>query len=144
MPTSKYLIIDGVEHPCAIMEMKRTGDVLDLEATRTADGVLHREVIGTFYNYSLTIAFPNSIKNGDELYEQLWWVLTAPVASHQVQLPYQPEPFEGYFSSCTDGIVDIKRTNANNKSYGADYHGKGITCTLTATRPSRVAGEENT
>lgn len=143
MPTSKYLIIDGVEYPSAITEMKRTGDVLDLEATRTADGVLHREVIGTFYNYTLTIAFPNSLKNKDEIYEQLWWTVTAPVASHLVQLPYQPEPFEGYFSSCSDNIVYIKGTNILNRSYGADYETKGITCSLTATRPSRVAGEEN-
>ena len=135
MPTSKYLTIDNVVYPVSITDLKRTGDVLDLEATRTADGVLHREVIGTYYNYSLTIV----VHNNDELYEQLWWVLTAPVASHQVQLPYQPEPIEGYFSGCSDNIVYVKGSSLTNQSYGADYEAKGLTCTFTATRPARVA-----
>lgn len=127
MATSKYLQIDGVEYPVAIMELQRKGDILDLEANRTRDGVLHRDVIGTYYNYSLKIEAPND----PELYERFWWVITAPVASHTVQLPYQPESFKGYFSSCQDNITLIK---ADGKK------AKGLSCNLTASRPSRTAG----
>ena len=60
MSTSKYLQIDGQEYQVAVVEMQRKGDVLDLTANRTEDGVLHREVIGTFYNYTLGIIEPNN------------------------------------------------------------------------------------
>lgn len=136
----KYLIIDQLEYPVAITEMNRSGDILDLTANRTEDGVLHREVIGTYYNYTLTLAVPNTIPNADEVYERLWWVLTEPVASHMVQLPYQPEPFEGYFGSCKDTILYVKGEDPTNQSYGATYQAKGLSCTLVATRPSRTAG----
>jgi len=127
MPSNKYLIIDNVEYPVAIVGLQRKGDVLDLTANRTEDGVLHREVIGTYYNYTLNIIAPTD----RDLYERLWWVLTAPVASHQVQLPYQPQAFEGYFGSCKD---DINLIDSSGK-----FIGKGISCNLVATRPSRNA-----
>lgn len=126
MATSKWLQIDGVEYKVPIVSLKRKGDILDLTANRTEDGVLHREVIGTYYNYTLTIG----IVNDQELYDNLWWVLTAPVASHQIQLPNQPEAFEGYFGSCQDDIVLI--TDEGQKA-------KGLSFNLVATRPSRNA-----
>lgn len=127
MSVSKYLQIDGTEFPVRIIEpLQRKGDILDLTANRTEDGVLHREVIGTFYNYTLSIIAPND----PALYEALWWKLTEPIASHMVQLPYQPEPFEGYFSSCKDNVRLIKPDGT--------FIGMGISCNLTATRPSRT------
>ena len=126
MPNNKYLIIDGTTYKVPIVSMQRKGDILDLTANRTEDGVLHREVIGTYYNYTLTIG----IVNDQELYDNLWWVLTAPVASHQVQLPGQPEAFEGYFGSCKDDIQLI--TDDGQKA-------KGLSFNLVATRAARTA-----
>lgn len=126
MSNNRYLIIDNIEYPVAIVGLGRKGDILDLTANRTEDGVLHREVIGTFYNYTLNIIAPND----KALYESLWWKLTEPVASHQVQLPYQPEPFEGYFGSCKD---DVKLIDKNGT-----FIGTGISCNLVATRPART------
>lgn len=123
---SKYLIIDNVEYRVPIVELQRKGDILDLTANRTEDGVLHREVIGTYYNYTLTIG----VVNNQELYDNLWWVLTAPVASHQIQLPGQPTPFEGYFGSCKDDIQLITEDG---------YKAKGLSFNLVATRPARNA-----
>lgn len=123
---SKYLIIDGVEYKVPIVELQRKGDILDLTANRTEDGVLHREVIGTYYNYTLTIG----VVNDRELYDRLWWVLTEPVASHQIQLPNQPTAFEGYFGSCKDDIQLITDDG---------YKAKGLSFNLIATRPSRNA-----
>lgn len=127
MATSKYLQLDGVEYKVALVDVKRKGDILDLTANRTEDGVLHREVIGTYYNYTLNIIAPTD----PELYASIWWKLTEPVASHSVQLPYQPEPFEGYFGSCQD---DVKFVDSTGRIIG-----KGISCNLVATRPSRNA-----
>ena len=126
MPTSKYLIIDNVEYPVAIVSLERKGDILDLTANRTEDGVLHRDVIGTYYNYTLEMIAPTD----PALYERLWWVLTAPVASHQVKLPYQSEAFQGYFGSCKD---NVKLIDPNGR-----FIGTGISCNLVATRPART------
>ena len=128
MATSKWLQIDGVEYKVPIVQLDRKGDILDLTANRTEDGVLHRDVIGTFYNYTLTIG----VVHDQTLYDTLWWTLTAPVASHQIQLPNQPEAFEGYFGSCKDNIVLI--TDDGQKA-------KGLSFNLVATRPSRPANE---
>lgn len=127
MPTSKYLTIDNTEFPVAIVApMQRKGDILDLTANRTEDGVLHREVIGTYYNYTLNIIAPSD----PVLYESLWWKLTEPVASHMVKLPYQSEAFEGYFGSCKD---DVKLIDSSGR-----FIGMGISCNLVATRPART------
>ena len=124
---SKYIIIDGTEYRVAITELQRKGDILDLTANRTADGVLHREVIGTYYNYTLKIG----VINNQDLYNQLWSVLTAPVASHSVTLPHDHIQFTGYFSSCQDNIVLVTDEG---------YKAKGLSCNLVACRPSRRRG----
>lgn len=126
MATSKWLQIDGIEYRVPIVELQRKGDILDLTANRTEDGVLHREVIGTYYNYTLNIGYIRD----QSVNEALWWVLTAPVASHQVQLPYQPEPFEGYFGSCKDNVFFMDSNGQRTK---------GLSFNLVATRPSREA-----
>lgn len=128
MATSKYIQIDGQEYKVPLLSpMDRKGDILDLTANRTEDGVLHREVIGTYYNYTLNFLTPSDRAE----YERLWWKLTEPVASHMIQLPYQPEPFEGYFGSCKDNVVLI--TEDGQKA-------KGLSCNLVCTRPSRTVG----
>lgn len=128
MSVSKYIQIDGEEYPVAITNMQRKGDILDLTANRTEDGKLHREIIGTYYNYTLTFLSPSD----PVLYEKLWLKLTEPVPSHTIQLPYQTSTFKGYFGSCQD---DIKIVEDNGR-----YIGKGISCNLVASNPSRRSG----
>lgn len=126
MANSKNIIIDGVEYKVPIVDLQRKGDILDLTANRTEDGVLHREVIGTFYNYTLTIG----VVNDQDLYNELWWVLTTPVASHMVELPHDHIQFEGYFGSCKDNIQLITEDG---------FRAKGLSFNLVATRPARNA-----
>lgn len=121
---SQYIIIDEIEYPVAIVDMQRKGDILDLEATRKEDGTLYRQVIGTYYNYTLNIYTPDR-----ELYERLWQVLTAPVASHKIQLPYQQNYFIGYFGSCKDTIIKVDEHG---------YKAKGLSFNIVASDPSRT------
>lgn len=118
--------IDGVSYRVRIVELKRKADILDKYAERSEDGVLHREVIGTYHNYSLKIGVTNDL----DLYNTLFDVLSAPVESHIVVLPHDHVQFEGYFSSVTDNIDKI--TNE-----GTRY--KDLTCNLTAMQPRRRA-----
>lgn len=123
---AKTIVIDGKSYAVRITELKRTADILDKYAERDETGELHREVIGTFYNYQLKIG----VKMGErDLYNELFDVLSAPVESHRVELPHDHVEFEGYFSSISDNIklVDDDGFDAN-----------GLSCKLTAMRPRRT------
>lgn len=120
---SKYIIIDGVEYPVAITELKRKADILDKYANRSEDGVLHREVIGTYHNYTLKIYCEDM-----DTYNTLFDVISAPVASHIVELPHDNYSFEAYFSSIEDSIKTITDD-------GTIY--TGLSCRLTSTNPRR-------
>lgn len=123
----RYLIIDDVEYPVAIVSLKRKGDILDKTANRTEDGDLHREVIGTYYNYTMEIR-PG---NDTELYNRLFDVLTAPVPYHRVILPNETVEVKMYFGSVQDEVRFI-----DNK--GTTYY-NNLTCNLVCKEPRRYA-----
>ena len=122
----RQIIIDGVSYDVAITTLKRKGDILDKSAWRTEDGDLHREVIGTYYNYKLAIG----VIDNEVLYNTLFEVLTNPVAYHQVTLPHDNYSFKGYFSSVEDELVRLTPT-------GGIF--KGLTCNLTSKTPRKKA-----
>ena len=122
---AKHIIIDGVEYPVKIVQLQRSADILDKYAYRSEDGVLHREVIGTYYNYSLNIG----TEHDRTTYNTLFEVLSNPVASHMVTLPNDGITFEGYFSSIKDQVLLVDED-------GTLY--TGLSCKLTATRPRKT------
>ena len=124
MSNGKVFIIDGVTYKVPIVEMERKGDVLDLTAKRTADGVLDRKIIGTFYNYSLKIGQADF-----DDYDAFWQAVTAPM-NHQVQLPHESAPVERYFGSCKDNVFFITSEG---------YRAKGFSCNCIAVSPDIVA-----
>lgn len=123
----KSIIIDGTVYPVRILELQRSADILDKYAERSEDGVLHREVIGTYYNYTLKIGVRRTERT---LYNNLFDVLSAPVASHKIVLPHDRVEFDAYFSSIKDNIKLV-----DDDGYDAD----GLSCKLTAMKPRRVA-----
>ena len=78
------IIIDGIEYNIAIVSLEGQADMLDKYAERTADGVLHRELIGVYDNYK--IQFAASYSNS-QAYSDLWFKLTEPVPWHTVRFP---------------------------------------------------------
>lgn len=122
----RRIIIDGVSYDVAITSLKRKADILDKSAYRSEDGELHREVIGTFYNYTLAIG----VYNNDALYNTLFEVLSEPVAYHRVVLPHDNVAFNGYFSSVQDEVVRLTEDGA---------HFRGLTCNLIAKSPRKRA-----
>ena len=127
---SQYIKIDGVEYKVAVIQLQRKADILDKAAHRSEDGVLWREVIGTFYNYTLKIGITNDLA----LYDKLFEVLSDPVESHEVELPHDHVTFDGYFSSIQDEVDKILST-------GARY--KGLQCKLTAMKPRKTPADMN-
>lgn len=100
-------VIDGLTFPhVAIISIKRNFSVLDgSEAGRTASGDMIRDVIGTYYNY--TVEFRG--KEGyEEEYEQLFELLSKPVDSHMMELPFGNKTIKQKMY-CTSGGDDLKR-----------------------------------
>ena len=125
---SKYLIIDGVEYPVQIAELKRRANILDKYAYRSEDGILHREVIGTYYNYDLKVG----IEHNKALYNQLFEVLSDPVDCHQVCLPHDGVSYKAYCSSVEDTVLRIEND-------GTLF--KGLSCKFTAMEPRKLGGK---
>lgn len=122
---SDKLIIDGVEYNVPIIELKRKADILDKTANRAEDGSLHREVIGTYHNYTLKIS---KVRNPD-VYNNLFDVMSEPVASHRIELPNDHIAFDAYFSSVQDEVVKVYSDEQ------ARY--RNLTANITAMIPRR-------
>lgn len=122
---SDKLIIDGVEYDVPIIDLERKADILDKTANRSEDGTLHREVIGTYYNYTLKIG---RIRD-PELYNSLFNVLSEPVDSHRVELPNDHITFDGYFSSVKDKVHKVYDED--------DARYRDLSANLTAMIPRR-------
>ena len=92
------IIIDGIEYNIAIVSLEGQADMLDKYAERTADGVLHRELIGVYDNYK--IQFAASYGNS-QAYSDLWFKLTEPVPWHTVRFPtiFGERDIVGYFAN---------------------------------------------
>lgn len=98
--------VDGVEYPGVnVISLERTFAVMDGEnAGRTMDGAMRRDIIGTYYNYNMELASDYSdLSEYDKLYE----VLSAPVDSHTIIVPYAQETleFQAYVANGTDNLL---------------------------------------
>ena len=122
------LRIDDATYNIPILSLKRTADFLDKYANRTEDGVLHRELIGVYFNYQLELG---AITDPDE-YARLWDKLTEPKEFHTVIVPNESGSytFQAYFSN----VADQMRTRHNGKNYF-----EGLTVNFIAQKPAREA-----
>ena len=95
------IIIDSVSFDVPIIELSESCDFLDKFAQRTADGVLHRELIGTYHNQQLRIGRPMTASE-KTAYPLFWAKLTEAIEFHTVTVPDSdgvPFTFTAYFSS---------------------------------------------
>lgn len=131
MKYEKGIIIDGTHFDIPMVSLKRSADFLDKYAERTEDGVLHRELIGVYYNYTLTVG--SSTAFGETDYKAFWDKVTEPVEFHEISVPTADGyyTFTGYISSVSDEYEKI----LNNKAVF-----KGFTCKFTAQAPARTPG----
>lgn len=78
--------IDGNTYDVEIVSLKRKFSVLDGDkAGRASDGSMMRNIIGTYYNYSMQL---NTDRLSRSQYDELYEILSAPQDSHTVILPY--------------------------------------------------------
>lgn len=103
--------IDGVELRVNVMKLERGFSVTDTKNSgRLQDFDMHREIAGTFYNYTLEIEpYPEYREDYDTFYD----IISAPVPFHGMVFPYaqQTLEFEAYV---TQGKDTMKRSNGKN------------------------------
>ncbi len=122
------ITIDSITYDIPVLSIKRAAEFLDKYAERTEDGVLHRELIGVYYNYSLQFGRTNNTTE----YAALWTKLTEPVEFHDVVVPDgdgAPLTFTAYFA----GVSDELRKDTDAKTFW-----KSLTVNFIAQEPART------
>ena len=102
------LTVDGKKYNVLVTSLARKFQVLDgKNAERTLSGAMSRDIIGTFYNYEITI-LPAVGKYGD--YDALYEVLSAPQDSHRIVVPYAQSTltFNAYVTAGQDNLIRKK------------------------------------
>lgn len=121
--------IDGKAYDkVAVVELKRSFTVLDTSNSgRTiADGKMHRDIIGTYYNYELALKVLD-IQQYDELYE----ILSAPQDSHLIKIPYA-QGYKTFDAYVTDGNDTLQRMDVSGN------HWIGLTIKFVAMEANRI------
>lgn len=102
--------VDGIEFTKAIVDKpKRSFQILDGEnaGRQIITAKMERDILGTFYNYSMNI---DSRFMSKEEYDELYDILSAPVDSHIIEVPYGQTiwVYEAYVTNGTDELIGIR------------------------------------
>jgi hypothetical protein len=108
------IVIDGESFAVPILSIKRKADFLDKYAERTEDGVLHRELIGVYFNYELAFGRTAALAE----YASLWAKLTEAEEFHTVVVP----DFDGVggqytFTAYFAGVSDELRKESATETF---------------------------
>lgn len=123
------IVVDEITYPkIYVLSLKRNFAVLDGEnAGRVMTGKMVRDIIGTYYNYTLEI---DSNESDPAEYDRLYEALSAPVDSHTITVPYAQGTmtFEAYVANGEDELV---------KCYEAINGWSGLSINFVAMEPKR-------
>ena len=105
------ITLDGVTYSTLhVKKLTRSFSVLDGENVgRLMNGEMQRDVIGTFYNYSVEID-PDAASRSD--YDNFYEAISAPVASHTLVVPYAQRTltFKAYVTNGKDELTAMMPT----------------------------------
>lgn len=96
--------IDGNEFNVFVTDLQRSFQVLDGEnAGRALDGSMTRDIVGTYYNYTMQI---DGSRMTREEYDTLYEILSSPSDSHKIVVPYGQTTltFNAYVTAGTDKL----------------------------------------
>ena len=79
-------LLDGIGYNVDVLSLTRKFSVMDTDKSgRTQDGQMYRDVVGTFYNYTMTVGE----RGGDAAaLEAFWQAVSDPQVSHVCVFPY--------------------------------------------------------
>jgi hypothetical protein len=119
------IVIDGESFAIPILSIKRKAEFLDKYAERTEDGVLHRELIGVYFNYELQFGRTGSLAE----YASLWAKLTEVEEFHEVTVPDfdgtgGQYTFDAYFAGVSDELRKESATQTFWKNLTVNFIAK--------------------
>lgn len=106
-------ILDGTAYNVNVTKLTRKFSVLDGEKSgRTQDGQMYRDVIGTFYNYTMTV---QQLYTDKAALEAFWEAVSRPDVSHVCVFPYGQETLTQrmYVTSGEQDIVLLSEKGAH-------------------------------
>ena len=109
------ITIDSTTYDVPVIAIDETCNFLDKYAERTEDGVLHRELIGTYHNQRIQFGMPQTAAEIAEYYS-LWEKLTEAEEFHTVTVPDASGvdfTFTAYFSNVTRRLRKWDGTTTN-------------------------------
>lgn len=121
------ITIDGVTYDVPVLEIVRNAEFLDKYAERTEDGTLQRELIGVYFNYTISFGRTNDVAE----YAALWQKLTEATEFHEVTVPDESGDFT--FTAYFAGVSDKMR-----KQKDAQNFWKELTVRFIAREPANV------
>ena len=124
--------IDGVDLRLTVTELKRSFAVTDSENSGRVQSMrMHRDIIGTFYNYTMSI---DAARSNPDDYDTFYQIISSPTESHRMVFPYNQETleFDAYVTSGEDSLKINK-----NAADGHKNHWTGLSITFTAMEPQR-------
>lgn len=122
----QQFLLDGKEYNVDVVALIRKFSVLDTDLSgRTQDGEMYRDIIGTFYNYTMTVQ-----QRGDDAasLDAFWDEVSKPVASHTCVFPYNQTTLSQKMY-VTSGEQEIRRKSAKKTDW------KELTINFIATKP---------
>ncbi len=129
MEFNRGIIVDGRYFDIPMVSLKREAPFLDKFAERVETGDLERELIGVYYNFTLTVGSSDSFREVD--YEEFWDFMTEPKEFRDFSLPIKKGyyKFRGYITKVSDEYEKI---------LGDDAVFTGFTCKMIAKSPART------
>lgn len=122
--------IDGVGYPgVGVESLTRSALIKDGQnAGELMSGEYERDLVGTYYHYTLVLS---GMEPGSTDYDAMYEVLTAPVNSHQVVMPYGQGTlsFQAYIQNAGDDLIAMTDTE--------NWWGN-LTIQFMAKRPQRI------
>lgn len=127
---TSILSLDGKAYPnLHVVSLKRSFSVLDGDnAGRVMTGAMTRDIIGTYYNYSMGIdPVSSDLAEYDEFYE----AISAPVDSHVLTVPYAQTTltFDAYVANGEDELVS---------KHGSRNNWQNLAINFVAMKPKRT------
>lgn len=127
---TSVLSLDGKAYPnLHVVSLKRSFSVLDGDnAGRVMTGAMKRDIIGTYYNYSMEIdPVSSDLAEYDEFYE----AISSPVDSHVLTVPYAQTTltFDAYVSNGEDELVS---------KYNGRNEWQNLAVNFVAMKPKRT------
>lgn len=127
---TSVLSLDGKAYPnLHVVSLKRSFSVLDGDnAGRVMTGAMKRDIIGTYYNYSMEI---DSVSSDLAEYDEFYEAISSPVDSHVLTVPYAQTTltFDAYVANGEDELVS---------KYNGRNEWQNLAVNFVAMKPKRT------